>query len=96
MTRIPNQRRSSTCSCGSGKPKSAQYDARELRAKSSQSWDCGSLPLADLRNLARLHASRQLLLREPGGFTASADVFSDHSPDIHERMAELSALCHVL
>jgi hypothetical protein len=30
MTRIPNQWRSSTCSCGSGKPKSAQYDARGI------------------------------------------------------------------
>ena len=30
MTRIPKQWRSSTCSCGSGKPKSAQYDARGI------------------------------------------------------------------
>jgi hypothetical protein len=30
MARIPNQWRSSTCSCGSGKPKSAQYDARGI------------------------------------------------------------------
>ena len=30
MTRIPKQWRSNTCSCGSGKPKSAQYDARGI------------------------------------------------------------------
>jgi hypothetical protein len=30
MTGIPKQWRSNTCSCGSGKPKSAQYDARGI------------------------------------------------------------------
>jgi hypothetical protein len=30
MTRIPKQCRSNTCSCGSGKAKSAQYDARGI------------------------------------------------------------------
>jgi hypothetical protein len=30
MTRRPKQWRSNTCSCGSGKPKSAQYDARGI------------------------------------------------------------------
>jgi hypothetical protein len=30
MTRMPKQWRSNTCSCGSGKPKSAQYDARGI------------------------------------------------------------------
>jgi hypothetical protein len=30
MTGIPKKWRSNTCSCGSGKPKSAQYDARGI------------------------------------------------------------------
>ena len=30
MTRIPKQCPPNTCSCGSGKPKSAQYDARGI------------------------------------------------------------------
>ena len=30
MTRIPRQWPSPTCSCGSGKPKSAHYDARGI------------------------------------------------------------------
>ena len=30
MTRIPKQCPPSPCSCGSGKPKSAQYDARGI------------------------------------------------------------------
>ena len=30
MTHISKQWRSNTCSCGSGKPKSAQYDARGI------------------------------------------------------------------
>jgi hypothetical protein len=30
MTRIPKQWRSNTCSCGSGKPRCPQYDARGI------------------------------------------------------------------
>jgi hypothetical protein len=44
MARIPNQWRSSTCSCGSGKPKSAQYDARAYTCE-----DCHDRKMAEFR-----------------------------------------------
>jgi hypothetical protein len=48
MTRIPRQWRSHACSCGSGKPKSAQYDARGIFLTNTCE-DCHDRKMAEFR-----------------------------------------------
>ena len=64
MTRIPKQWRSSTCSCGSGKPKSAQYDARGIFLTYTCE-DCHDRKMAGYRSSARPRGSAGPIRAEP-------------------------------